>query len=260
MPDQLFIVGALQQRVRDAEDDQLGLADTCMHQRIDTADVAVDHVHAAVSQGPEHQRIEIDHGDLLENRRTAPIDLAQQRAGGAEETENDDAARLPVPALVTSISIMLVIEIAQADPLQGTDQAAGDLVAAAHDEGAQDRQHHEGERGRARRLGADMARRNAGLDHDQRKFRDLRQIDRRQQARPQALLHQIERRERRHHAADDRKRRDHQRQPDHRRARNRDRHAERDKEQRDEEVAQRGHLGGDIEGIGECRQRDARHQ
>ena len=61
VPDQLFVVGALQQRVRDAEDDQFGLADARMHQRIHIADVAIDHVHAAVRQRPEHQRIEIDH-------------------------------------------------------------------------------------------------------------------------------------------------------------------------------------------------------
>ena len=108
--------------------------------------------------------------------------------------------------------------------------------------------------------GRDMPGGNAGLDHDQRKLGDLRQIDRRQQAGAQALLHQIERHERRHHAADDGEGRDQQRQSDHRQAGNRDGHAERDEEQRDEEIAQRRHLGGDVERIGEGRERNAGDQ
>ena len=156
MADQLFVVGALQQRIRDAEDDQFGLADAGMHQRIHIADVAIDHVHAAVGQGAEHQRVEIDHGDLLEHGRIAPLDLAQQRAGGAEEAEDDDATRLAVAAAMVRHGALGLVEVAQADALQRADQGAGDLVAAAHDKGAQHRQHHEGERRRARGLGPDV--------------------------------------------------------------------------------------------------------
>ena len=97
----------------------LGLADAGMHQRIDIADIAIDHVHAALGQGPEHLRIEIDHGDLLEQRRILPLDLAQQRAGGAEEAEDDDAARLAVAALMAGVGVMAVIEIAQARSASG---------------------------------------------------------------------------------------------------------------------------------------------
>ena len=118
MADQLLVVGAFQQRVRHAQDDDLGLADAGMHQRVDIADVAVDHVQAAVGQRPEHVRIEIDHGDLFEQRAVLPLDLAQQRAGRAEEAEDDDPPRLAVPVLVAGLGGMDVIEIANADPLQ----------------------------------------------------------------------------------------------------------------------------------------------
>ena len=91
-----------------------------------------------------------------------------------------------------------MVEIAQADPLQRTDQAQRVIWSLRTiDERAEHRQHHEGKRRRARRLGLDMARGDAGLDHHQRELADLRQIDRRQQAGAQALLHQIQRQERR---------------------------------------------------------------
>ena len=163
-------------------------------------------------------------------------------------------------AVVARFGGMVVIEIANPDPLQRTDGKPRDLVAAHHHERAQHRQDHKRERSRTRGPGLDMTRRNAGLNHHQRKLADLRQIDRRQQAGAQALLHQVKRRERRHHAADHRECRDHQREPDHRHVRDRDRHAQGDEEQRDEEIAQRRDLGGDVERIGKCRQRHAGHQ
>ena len=85
-----------------------------MHQRIDIADIAVDHVQAAIRQGAEYVRIEIDHGELIEKERIAPLDLAQQRAGGAEEAEDHDPPRLAVAFLVAGIVRMDVIEIANA--------------------------------------------------------------------------------------------------------------------------------------------------
>src|SRR6185295_17943327 len=107
---------------------------------------------------------------LLEDIRTSTLDLAQERAGGAEETKDHDPARLPVSTLMVGVGIMLVIEIAEPDPLQGTDQAARDLIAARHHERTHDRQHNEGKRRGARRLGADMAGSDTGLDHDQREL------------------------------------------------------------------------------------------
>ena len=231
-----------------------------MQQRIHAADVAIDHMHAAVRQRPEHDGIEVDHRDLFEHRRIAAFDLAQQRARGAEKTENDDLAGFAMPALVSGIGGVAVVQIAKADPLQRADQATGDLIAARHHERAQHRQDHESKRSRARGIGLDMSCGNAGLDHDQRELGDLSQIDRRQQAGAQTLVHQVQRRKCRHHAADHREGRDQQRQSDHGYAGNGYGHAERDKEQRDEEIAQRRHLGGDIERIGEGRQRNARHQ
>ena len=75
MADQLLVAGAHQQRIRHAQDDDLGLADAGMHQRIDIADIAVDHVQAAIRQRPEYQRVEIDDADLLEQRLVLPLDL-----------------------------------------------------------------------------------------------------------------------------------------------------------------------------------------
>ena len=164
-------------------------------------------------------------------------------------------------ALVALLGMAVaVVEIAQADPLQGADRPAGDLVAAGHHEGREHRQHHEGERSRIRRLRCDVAVGDAGLDHHQREFRDLREIKSRQQARAQPLLHQVERRKGGDEAAHDREGRDHQREPDHGEAGYGNGHAERDEEQRDEEVAERGDLGGDVERIGEGRERDAGDQ
>ena len=70
-----------------------------------------------------------------------------------------------------------------------------DLVTARHCEGAYHRQNRERKGSRIRGLGLNMIRRNAGLNNHQRKFADLRQVDRRQQAGWQALFHQINRRE-----------------------------------------------------------------
>ena len=62
------------------------------------------------------------------------------------------------------------------------------------------------------------------------------------------------------HAAHHGEGRDDQREPDHRAVRDRNGHAERDEEQRDEEIPQRRHLGGDIERVGKGRERHAGHQ
>ena len=73
------------------------------------------------------------------------------------------------------------------------------------------------------------------------------------------MPHQVERYEGGDETADDRERRQREREADHPERRHRYHHSERDEEQRDEEVAQPGHLRGDVEGVGEGRQRDARH-
>ena len=80
---------------------------------------------------------------------------------------------------------------------------------------------------------------------------DLGEVDGGQQARPQALLHQVERRKQREQTADQRERHDQEREPDHRAGRQRDHHAKRHEKQRDEKIAQRGHLGGDVERVRE---------
>ena len=152
MADQLLVVGAHQQRIRHAQDDDLGLADAGMHQRIDIADIAIDHVQAAIRQGPEHSGLKSTTLICSSSDWFCRSISAQQRAGRAEEAEDDDPPRFAVPALVAGIGGMDVVEIADADPLQGADQRARDLVAAHHHEGAQHRQHHEGERRRARGL------------------------------------------------------------------------------------------------------------
>ena len=78
MADQLLVVGALQQRVRHAEDDDLGIADAGMDQRVDIADVAIDHVLAAPDQSAEDVRIEVDDADLVEQRLVLALDLGEQ--------------------------------------------------------------------------------------------------------------------------------------------------------------------------------------
>ena len=167
----------------------------------------------------------------------------------------------PWPASLSVLGVcMMMIEIAQTDPLQGIDRPSRDLVAADHHEGGQHGQHHESERGRIGRLGRYMVVGDAGLDHHERELADLRQIDRRQEARAQALLHQIERREGGEQPAYDREGGNQESEPDHGQIGQRDGHAERHEEQRDEEIAQRGDLGRDIERIREGRERDARDQ
>ena len=80
-------------------------------------------MQAAIGQRPEHVRIEIDHGDLLEQQRVLPLDFGQQRARRTEEAENDDAPGFAMAAFMLGIARLAMIEIAQADPLQRADQA-----------------------------------------------------------------------------------------------------------------------------------------
>ena len=77
MADKLFVVGAFQQGIGDAQDDDLRLANAGMEQRIHIADIAVNHVQAAIRQRPEYIRIKIDDADLIEQQRVLPLDLAQ---------------------------------------------------------------------------------------------------------------------------------------------------------------------------------------
>ena len=113
-----------------------------MQQRIDIADIAVNHVQAAIRQGAVNIWIEIDHADLIQQGFVLALDLAQQRAGGTEKPQDDDPPRFAVPALMTGIMGMTMIEIADADPLQRADGEPRDLVTAHDRECAQHRQDH----------------------------------------------------------------------------------------------------------------------
>ena len=253
MTDQPFVVGAFQQRIGHAQYDDLRLSNPGMHQRVDVADIAVSHMHAAIDQRSKHVGIEIDHADLIEQQSIPALDLGQQCAGRAEKSQDHDPPGLAMPLFVFRVGGVAVIQIANPDPLQQANGNPRDRVTAHHRKRAQHRQNHECERHRTGGFGLDMPAGDPGLNHHQRKLADLGQIDRWQQAGPQTLLHQIKRREGREQPAGDREGCDHQREADHRKIGDGDRHAERDKEQRDEEIAQRRDLGGDVQRIGKGR-------
>src|SRR6185312_5550055 len=110
---QLRVVGADEKRIRHAQDDDLGLADAGMNQRVDMADVAIDHMNAPLSQGPEDERVEVDDADLLQQRLVLPLDLAQQRAGRPKEAEDNDPPGLAVPGLAALVlRLMDMVEVA----------------------------------------------------------------------------------------------------------------------------------------------------
>ena len=131
MAHQLFIVGALEERVRHAEDNQLGVSDTGMRQGIYVADVAIDDMDSALIERPENVRIEIDDADLIEHRFVLPLDLGQQRARGPEKSEDHDTSCRAVTG-IAGLAVVAVIEIAKPDALQATDGQPR-YVVAAHD-------------------------------------------------------------------------------------------------------------------------------
>ena len=113
-----------------------------MRQCIGIADVSVNDLHALGCERLVNLRVEVDDADLLGHRRVFAMQLAQQRAGGAEETEQHDPPRLCVAA----IRLMRhIVEIAEAETLERTDERARDGIAVRHSEGAEHREDDEGQ-------------------------------------------------------------------------------------------------------------------
>src|SRR5262249_6783572 len=105
-------------RIRYAQDNDLGFADAGVHQRIDVADVAIDHVNAARRERAEDVRIEINDADLIEQGFILPLYFTDQGARRAEEAENDDTPCLTVPCFgIGAADKSSIIEIADAQPL-----------------------------------------------------------------------------------------------------------------------------------------------
>ena len=107
-----------------------------MRQRIGIADVSVSNLYALGCKRLVNLWIEVDNADLFGHRGIFALQLAQERAGGAEETEQQDPPR----PCVGAIRLMrLVVEIAEAEPLERTDQRARDGITLHHGEGAEHR-------------------------------------------------------------------------------------------------------------------------
>jgi hypothetical protein len=179
-------------------------------------------------------RIEIDHADLVLQVGFLPFELREQRAGGLMEAQQHDRGAVRERSLVA----VLVVEIAEAHALEPGHRPRRDGIAADDHERAQHRQQRKGKRDDGRALHRQVIRRHPELDQDERELAELGKVDGGQQARAQAMPHQVERYEGGDETADDRERGQRQREADHRERRHRYHHSERDEEQRDEEVAQ----------------------
>src|SRR4051794_13605971 len=106
-----------------------------MDQRIDVADVAIGHLDAAIGQGAEYDRIEIDHADLLQQRRLVALDLTEQRARRAEKAKEHDRPSAAMAAVVAGLTVLARVEVAQTDPLQHRDATPRDRIGTHDDEG-----------------------------------------------------------------------------------------------------------------------------
>ena len=182
------------------------------------------------------------------------LELGDERTRGAEEAEQQDAGAVAVPSVFGSRP-----SSRSRRPSRFSSRTAGreirfEFVIAKVESTARMTNAKEAA---FLRLGRDVAGRDAELHQDERELADLAEVQRRQEARPDALPQRVERRERRQDAAHDREGRDSSASRQHAERRDRDRHAEADEEERDEEVAQARHLGRDVERVREGRERHA---
>ena len=162
---ELLVRGPFQERVRDGAEEHFGLVDPRVDERVALADVAVDDAHAALEQADARDRAEVDDADVRDEIGRVELHLLEERAGGAEEAEKQDA-RGAVPARrgVRVLDFGVVVEVAQAEALQPRNGAADDAVRLLDPDRRQRGEEHESERdhaGRRRCSKSDATRRRA---------------------------------------------------------------------------------------------------
>ncbi|MGC3990513.1 MAG: hypothetical protein QM796_12700 [Chthoniobacteraceae bacterium] len=192
----------------------------------------------------------------------AADDFLQQRAGGAEEAQDQDRPARAVAMAVLSGSGFgsrgfRVIQIAQAATAGDGNYRPRKFVRLHDGEHAERGQQHEGKGDRPLRTFADVFLGDAQREHDQRKFADLAEIERRQEAGPDPLLEQVKRGESGQETADHGEEGEDHRANDQAARRHRNGHPKADEEERNEEIPQTGDLGGHVERVGKGGDGDA---
>src|SRR5215210_958987 len=114
-----------------------------MDQRVHIANIAVNHVQAALRQCSKHIWVEIDDANLVQHQWVPPFDLAQQCAGGTKESQDNDPPRFALAVFMRCFRRMDMVEVAKPNSLQRTDGEPRDLVAAHYQKCTQYRQQHE---------------------------------------------------------------------------------------------------------------------
>src|SRR4051794_460932 len=100
-----------------------------MDQRVYVANIAVNHVQAALRERSKYIWVEIDDADLVQHQWVPPFDLAQQCAGGTKESQDNNPPRFAM-AVFRCFGSVAMVEIAKPNTFQRTDREPRDLVAA----------------------------------------------------------------------------------------------------------------------------------